>query len=177
MNETLFYFFNNFALQNEIFDTLIIFVADWLLWWLLIALFFLAIYKKIAWKQVFHIIGVALLAWLATQIIKYFYFSPRPFLELENLKLLFTHGANDSFPSGHTAFAFALATMTYFFNKKTGLIFFICALLIGLSRVVAGVHWPLDILAGILLGGALACFLSSTCRRHRPAIDEKRKNC
>ena len=60
-------------------------------------------------------------------------------------------GAN-SFPSGHAAFFFAIAFIAYYFDKKLGYIFLGGALLMGLARVVAGIHFPLDIIAGALLG-------------------------
>ena len=59
-----------------------------------------------------------------------------------------------SFPSGHTATAFAYAGVLAFALKnpfiRSGL--FIGALLVGLSRIGVGVHWPADVLAGLIVG-------------------------
>jgi len=160
MNQSILNFFNGLAFQNESFDILIIFIADWLIWWLAFAVFVLFFYKKISFKAVLQIFATAFLAWLVSKLIKYFYFNPRPFMVLENIKTLFTHGLNDSFPSGHATFAFALATaISLFINYKIGLIFFIGAILIGLSRVIAGIHWPFDILGGIILGISITFLL------------------
>jgi undecaprenyl-diphosphatase len=57
-----------------------------------------------------------------------------------------------SFPSGHTIFFFALATVIYLKDKKWGLVFFLLAGFIGVSRIAVGVHYPTDIMAGVLLG-------------------------
>ncbi len=65
----------------------------------------------------------------------------------------------NSFPSGHAAFFFAVAFMVYYFDKKLGYIFLGGALLMGLARVVAGIHFPLDIIAGALLGWATVLIL------------------
>jgi len=163
MNQNIFSFFNDLTFQNELFDILAIFFADWLIWWLIfivIALFFL---KKISLKSILQIFATAFLAWLISKIIKHFYYSPRPFVLLEDTKTLFIHGMNDSFPSGHTTFTSALAGATYFYtNHKIGFWFFVGAILIGLSRIVVGIHWPFDILGGLVLGTIVAFILSLT---------------
>ena len=40
----------------------------------------------------------------------------------------------------------------YFYNKKWGIVFFVAAILMALARIVAGVHYPLDILGGAAVG-------------------------
>ncbi len=152
MNQKIFTYLNNFALQNELFDTITVFITDWLIWWMLFGIVLLLVFKKITPKQFGKIIIYSAIVWALAKIFKEFYFSPRPFLELENVKLLIDHGANDSMPSGHTVLSFALAMATYFYNKRIGTIFFGCAFLISISRIVVGVHWPLDILAGLIVG-------------------------
>ncbi len=65
-----------------------------------------------------------------------------------------------SFPSGHTAAAFLLATMTFFFYGSMAMPLFLWAGAVGVSRVLLGVHFPTDILAGAVLGTSIAtvCF-------------------
>lgn len=57
-----------------------------------------------------------------------------------------------SFPSGHTAAAFVMATQLVVFFPVFSIVAICWALMIGASRVLLGVHFPGDILAGILLG-------------------------
>lgn len=57
-----------------------------------------------------------------------------------------------SFPSGHTAAAFVMATMVAYFYPPYGLLAYVIATMIGGSRVLLGVHFPTDILAGMVLG-------------------------
>jgi undecaprenyl-diphosphatase len=57
-----------------------------------------------------------------------------------------------SFPSGHTAAAFLMATMVTYFYPPFYLLAYVIATLIGGSRVLLGVHFPTDILAGMVLG-------------------------
>ncbi|MBZ5667066.1 MAG: phosphatase PAP2 family protein [Acidobacteriia bacterium] len=63
-----------------------------------------------------------------------------------------------SFPSDHAVLFFALATGVFLVSWKAGLILYTHAILvISLSRVYLGVHYPSDILAGALLGSGFAC--------------------
>jgi len=97
-------------------------------------------------------LGAALFSRLIiVEIIRWFYFRPRPFIALQVHQLL-EHSASSSFPSGHAAFFFALSAVIYFYNKKAGLLFFAASFLIGLARIFVGIHYPLDILAGALIG-------------------------
>lgn len=88
------------------------------------------------------------------EIIRFYYHHPRPPLSL-SIVPLFPETAY-SFPSGHAAFFFGLAAGVYLVDKKFGRVLLICSAVIGIARVMAGVHWPSDILAGAMLGALVA---------------------
>jgi membrane-associated phospholipid phosphatase len=70
-----------------------------------------------------------------------------------------------SFPSGHTATAFAAATVLSALAPRAAPAFYVLAAAIGYSRVYVGVHWPLDVLGGAVLGVVTALLLLGAARR------------
>lgn len=76
-------------------------------------------------------------------------------------------GAAASFPSGHATTAFAAATVMAIFVPRWQLVFFLLALTIGMARVATGVHFPSDVLGGMVLGVALAIALARYFARRK----------
>jgi undecaprenyl-diphosphatase len=160
MDNSLFYIFNNVAGQTAWLDLTVRFLAEYFGF---ILLFGLMSYEGLVFVMggrkfptvFFNSIALAGGAWLIGRLIKLIYASPRPFIVLEKVHQLIDHGGYDSFPSGHTTFFFTLGFALYFYNKTLGILFMVGAVVIGISRVIAGIHWPMDILGGILLGAGV----------------------
>ena len=109
--------------------------------------------KKRELLMIIHAFAGAVLArFVFTEVIRYFYDRPRPFEVLNNVYQLIQHSPGGSFPSGHAAFFFALATGVFFYRKWWGVLFYAAALLVSFSRVAAGIHWTSDIVAGAAIG-------------------------
>lgn len=101
----------------------------------------------------------------AAQIIKYFADTPRPKTYLGELYNLHYVAGVDiyalySFPSGHSASAFSLFLLLSFITpyKSLGLIYFLCALIIGISRVYLSQHFFVDVWFGSFLGVIFTSF-------------------
>ena len=83
-------------------------------------------------------------------ILNFFYFRPRPFVD-NDVSLLFYEPTDSSFPSNAVAAVFGLAFGIWGVNRRLGYFALAAAILYGLARVYAGVHYPLDILAGAVI--------------------------
>ncbi len=136
-------------------NLLITFAASFLLWFMYAGLIILwLIDGRMKREQVLHALAAGFVAWLAAEIIKQIFPSFRPFVTDGQTPLTLTiPGINDgSFPSGHTAAAFGLASSLWLHKRKTGWLYLFLALAVGAARVLAHVHYPVDILGGALLG-------------------------
>jgi len=85
------------------------------------------------------------------------YFRPRPF-DSHEVNLLFYRPWDSSFPSNPATVGFSVATAVWLYNRRLGASLLALATLFGLSRIYCGVHYPLDVIAGALLG-ALSAYL------------------
>lgn len=70
-----------------------------------------------------------------------------------------------SFPSGHTATAFAGATVLSWLEPRAAPAFYVLAAAIAYSRLYVGVHFPLDVVGGLAIGLATALLLLAAARR------------
>ena len=105
------------------------------------------------------VIAVFISAIVGTLIIhglKHFFAAARPpaVIEAHLISIIGPAFSKNSFPSGHTATAFILAGIVCRCvpSTKAKLAVLLCAVFIGWSRVVCGVHWPVDVFAGAGLG-------------------------
>jgi membrane-associated phospholipid phosphatase len=147
-------------------ETLVIFGAVYLIWLLIFLVTFWwwqlprtkpshdwPFFGKRKWLD-FGIIALSvLLAFLINYGLGFLFMRDRPFVQYDILPLSDPgHIFGKSFPSDHTAVAFALSWVVFFLDRKKGTILLLLALLVGISRIMAGVHFPLDVLVGIFTG-------------------------
>jgi len=155
-----FYLFNllhDFSGRSWLLDWIGIFFAEYAPYLLIIAALFLGMKEKNQRRKIVYFSVLALSILLShgvfTQTIRYFYYYPRPYVALD-FEPLVSHDSVGSFPSGHATFYFALAFGIFYFKRRAGIWFLSVAALMGIARIYAGVHWPLDIVSGAVIGAA-----------------------
>jgi len=106
---------------------------------------------------------------MINQLIASLWFRERPFVAHPGETVLVAHRSVDpSFPSDHATAAFAIAFAVLFFNRRLGILFLLGATAIGVSRVLLGLHYPSDVLAGAAVGLASAVLVTTI---GRPTIE------
>lgn len=166
----IFNFLRGIVGISGVLNALVVFFAEYLGYFLIAGYFALLFFnhrfqgfKTRAYWLAFLLLSVILSRALFTEIIRFFYYRNRPFVEL-GFKPLFEHSASTSFPSGHAAFYFVLAFVVVLLHRKWGWAYVLGAVLMGLARVAAGVHWPFDIVAGALVAGLSVFIVHSLLR-------------
>ena len=91
-----------------------------------------------------------LLAYLLSALANDLYNNPRPFV-VSGIAPLIAHGADNGFPSDHTLLTGALAAVVTVFSPYLGAVLWLLALIVGIARVLAGVHHSIDIVGSIII--------------------------
>jgi undecaprenyl-diphosphatase len=83
----------------------------------------------------------------------------RPFVAHHDIHPLIHHAKDAGFPSDHTTGAFAIAVALLLRHRLSGAVALVLAVLVAISRVVVGAHYPTDVLGGAAIGTAVALVL------------------
>ena len=110
------------------------------------------------------VIAVALADW-SSMGLKALVDRPRPPLRYAEPKTLVALPHDASFPSGHAATSFAAATMLAFAFPRLASFLYVLAAAVAFSRVYVGVHYPLDVIGGAVLGALVAVVLKLLVNR------------
>lgn len=131
--------------------------------WLMLA-FVLFWFKKTRNCSIMIVVSLLIGYVFNNLVLKNIFNRARPFEEnsvfkdfLLEIKMELPDGS--SFPSGHAFSSFCCATIVFLFHKKLGILSFVVAILIALSRVYLCVHYPTDVLAGAVIGALFAIMM------------------
>ncbi len=97
-------------------------------------------------------LGIAI---VVSETISAIYVRQRPFVADSRVHLLVPHSADGGMPSHHIVFMVALVASVYYYDRRAASFFALLTLITGVARVVAGIHYPSDVLVGALIGAGI----------------------
>jgi len=106
---------------------------------------------------------------LSSHLIKPWVDRVRPCFAIDQMQALINQARSPSFPSGHASNSFGAAVILVRRHRRAGTAALLIALLVGISRVYVGVHYPGDVLGGALLGTLTALLIGALADRGRQA--------
>lgn len=130
-------------------------LGDWYFWMAMGAVLFAlqgaAVLPAIGVMVVTFLVGLAVYVFLKTRLIR-----ERPFVADQGILCGTAPLDRYSFPSGHTLHAVCLAILLQQVEPALGLVCIPFAVLVAMSRVVLGLHYPTDVIVGAAIGASLA---------------------
>ncbi|MED3996339.1 undecaprenyl-diphosphatase [Peribacillus frigoritolerans] len=153
-----FKFINSKVQQYPLIDNIMIFFAEYVQYAFVLLILLLWLLNKSNFRVIaFQAMVSFTLAYSINRIIELFIYRERPFISHEIIQLI-EHSANSSFPSDHATSAIAIAVTLWLSSHRFKYSWFILAIIVAFSRVWVGVHYPLDVVAGVLNGVIIAVF-------------------
>lgn len=163
MNLYFFEIINGLAYKSVLMDKMMIGISNYLPYVFmatLVCMYLYGFYKesKILRRTAIDIVTMTIIDMLLSFVIGYIYPEARPFVG-HNVNQLIQHVPNSSFPSNHALGTMAIALGLIAPYRTCGMVFACLAIVVGVSRVYVGVHYPIDILGGFALALLInACY-------------------
>lgn len=165
INSSLFRLINDLGFQIPALNPVFIFIAEYFLYLLIIVLIYY-LFKDNGKHRVMVLAAVVscLLAVILGKIAGQFHYNIQPFATLDNVNQLIDKEVNNSFPSDHTILSFTICMMLFLFDKRKFYFLFI-GVLVAVSRVWVGVHYPFDVVTSIVLSIVAALIVNALFKK------------
>ena len=170
MNDWLFSLINGFANGSIILDAFMIVVSKAVpyLYILLLAWLYVQGFRKGSFKlrgESFATGVLLVLCLIGSFILGSLFYENRPFVDHPDAILILSHAADASFPSDHAVGTMAIACGILFYDWSLGTKMVYGSILVGVSRVFVGNHYPGDILGAFILVWVITAIYNKTIRR------------
>ena len=161
VDKSVFFFFNR-RIANPVGDAVVQFFLKVPGRYIIVPMFFVFLFSRRKYLKNTAMIGLASYAvtHFAYEAIKFAVKRPRPFLALENVRLIEGTHQGYSFPSGHASIAFCVATVLAMRYPKIRYPVLIIAGFVAISRMYLGFHYPSDVVVGAFLGALIGYFVT-----------------
>lgn len=161
-SEKLFFKINSLVGKNRLMDAFGRAGAEWVIvamagWYATISFVLHFGNVVLMWLPIVSLAVVGAISWVASGLIGAVVKEVRPRLKFPEIKILFWPMYNTkSFPSDHTMFSFLIFFFALIFDFPTAWSLLPLALWVAWGRVYAGLHYPRDVVGGIILAGLMA---------------------
>ena len=158
LNITLFRMINDLGKEHTYLNPLFIFLAEYSLYFLAMAVIVFFFTRNGRNRIMVVCAGLTFIfAEVVGKLVSNLHTNYQPFSVLDDVNKLIEKDINNSFPSDHTILFFSFCMTFWLFSKsRYRFLWLIVAVLVGISRVGVGVHYPADILVGALISMAAA---------------------
>ncbi|MCR8861016.1 undecaprenyl-diphosphatase [Bacillus pseudomycoides] len=159
-NIDAFRWINDLGKQNPSLNPMMVFVAEYMLYALVLGVLIYWFTRNNKNRMMIIQGGLAfIVAEIIGKIVGQFYSHQQPFAVLPNVNQLVEHEIDNSFPSDHTILFFSICVSIWLVRKKEGWLWLMLAFCVAISRIWVGVHYPIDVVTGALVGIISALFV------------------
>lgn len=152
MNKKLFLYLYNLSKNNKILEKLFILISSISAYVFFIIYFLAVLYLLIFdYNKLIRVLLVPAFTVLLNIFLRKVFKAKRPFDEL-NINKMIEHKSNYSFPSNHCVCSMIISVSIIYINIKLGFIMIILTIFTALSRIMTGLHYPSDVVAGLIIG-------------------------
>lgn len=169
MNFKIFRAINRLAGHFSLMDMLMILISNKVRYVFIFVLGLMWFRNDSGKKVVLNAINSTVFTLLINNLIKLFYFKPRPFMK-RRIGILIPSKTDSSFPSKHTLLVFAVSTSIFLGERFLGSIMLGLSVLTGLSRIWVGHHYPSDIIGSSFIGTLTSLVIDKTSRLFRSFV-------
>ncbi|WP_028544714.1 undecaprenyl-diphosphatase [Paenibacillus taiwanensis] len=153
LNVELFRAINNLGKQYAFLNPGVIVMAEYTIYILALSMLVYWLTRTAANRKMVIQAGFAfVLAGLGGKAVGLIHAHHQPFAELQGVNQLIDHGINNAFPSDHTILFFSVSMSYWLIRRSWGWLWLVLACCVAIARIWVGVHYPVDIGVGLLIG-------------------------